>query len=88
MVQGISGFKGIYLLNLATKESFFTFSNMFYIQVDGTAMESPVGPILVTIILSHHEENWLNKCHTEFKTSFYRPYADGIFVLFESLESA
>ena len=77
MVQGISGFKGIYLLNLATKESFFTFSNMFYIQVDGTAMESPVGPILVNIILSHHEENWLNKCH-----------ADGIFVLFESLESA
>ena len=50
---------------------------MFYIQVDGTAMESPVGPILVNIILSHHEENWLNKCH-----------ADGIFVLFESLESA
>ena len=61
---------------------------MFYIQVDGTAMESPVGPILVNIILSHHEENWLNKCHTEFKTSFYRRYTDGIFVLFESLESA
>ena len=61
-------FKGIYkndfhdLLNLATKESFFTFKNKFYIQVDGVAMGSPLGLILANIFLSHHEENWLNIC--------------------------
>ena len=37
------------LLNFATKESFFTFNNKFYIQVDGVAMRSPLGPILANI---------------------------------------
>ena len=72
------------LLNLATKESFFTFNNKFYIQVDGVAMGSPLGPILANIFLSHHEENWLNKCPIKFKPSFYRRYVDDIFLLFES----
>ena len=33
------------LLNLAGKKSFFTFINKFYIQIDGVAMGSPLGPI-------------------------------------------
>ena len=45
------------LLNLATKESFFTFNNKFCIQVDDVAMGSSLGPILANIFLSHHEEN-------------------------------
>ena len=45
------------LLNLATKQSFFTFNNKFYIQVDVASMGSPLGPILGNIFLSHHEEN-------------------------------
>ena len=75
-------------LNLATKESFFRFKNKFYIQVDGVAMGSSLGPILANIFLSHYEENWLNKCPIKFKPSFYRRYVDHIFVLFESSESA
>ena len=51
-------------------------------------MGSPLGPILDSISLSHHEENWLNKCPIKFKPSFYRRYVDDIFVLFESSESA
>ena len=73
---------------LATKKSFFTLNNKFYIQVDGVAMGSLLGPILANIFLSHHEENWLNKCPIKFKPSFYRRYVDDIFVLFESSESA
>ena len=88
MVKGISINDFRDLINLATKESFFTFSNKFYIQVDGVAMGSPLGPILANIFLSHHEENWLNKCPMKFKPSFYRRYVDDIFVLFESSESA
>ena len=71
---------------MATKESFFTFNNKFYIQVDGVAIRSPLGPILANI--SYHEENWLNKCPIKFKPSFYRSFVDDIFVLFESSESA
>ena len=66
----------------------FTFNNKFYIQVDGVAMGSSLGPTLANIFLSHHEENWLNKCPIKFKPSFYRRYVDDIFVLFESSESA
>ena len=62
------------LLDLATKESFFTFNNNFYIELDGVAMGSPLGLILANIFLSHHEENWLNKCPMKFKLSFYRRY--------------
>ena len=51
-------------------------------------MGSPLGSILANIFLSHHEENWLNKCPIEFKPNFYRRYVDDIFVLFESSESA
>ena len=88
LVKGISKNDFRDLLNLATKESFFTFSNKFYIQVDGVAMGSALCPILANIFLSHHEENRLNKCPIKFKPSFYRRYVDDIFVLFESSESA
>ena len=74
LIKGISKNDFRDLLNLATKESFFTFNNKFYIQVDGVAMGSPLGPILANIFLSHHSENCLNKCPIEFKPSFYRRY--------------
>ena len=88
LVKGISKNDFRDLLNLGTKESFSTFNSKFYVQVDGVAMGSPLGPILANIFLSHHEENWLNKCSIKFKTSFYRRCVDDIFVLFESFESA
>ena len=88
LVKGISKNDFRDLRNLATKESFFTFNNKFYIQVDGVAMVSPLGPTLANIFLSHHEENWLNKCPLRFKPSFYRRCVDDIFVLFESSEPA
>ena len=87
MVKGISKNDFRDLLNFATKESFFTFNNKFYIQVDGVAMGFPLGPILANIFLSHHDQSWLNKCPIEFKPSFYRRYVDDIFVLFKSFES-
>ena len=64
------------------------FNNKFYIQVDGVAMGSPLGSILANILLSQHEENWLNKCPIEFKPSFNRRYVNYIVMLFESPESA
>ena len=74
LVKGISKNDFRDLLNLATKESFFTFNNKFYIELDGVAMGSPLGPIMANIFLSHHEENWLNKCPMKFKPRFCRRY--------------
>ena len=88
LVKGISKNDFCDLINLATKESFFTFNNKFYIQIDGVAMKTPLGPIMAHIFLSHYEENWLDKCPIEFKPSFCRTYIYHIFVLFESSKSA
>ena len=44
--------------------------------------------VLANILLSHDEENWLNRCPIEFKSGFYRRYVDDILILFESPESA
>ena len=49
LVKGISKNDFRDLLNLATKESFFTFNYKFYIQVDGVATGSSLGPILAKI---------------------------------------
>ena len=64
--------------------------------MDGVIMASPLGLILASIFLSHHEENWLNERPTEFKPT-YRRFVDDIFFcyiwmiyfdIFESTESA
>ena len=87
LAKGISKNDFRDLINVAVKESFFTFNNKFYIQVDDVAMGSPLGPILAKVFLLHYQENWLNKCPIECKPSFYRRYNDDIFELFESSES-
>ena len=76
------------LLNLATKQSLFTFNNKFYIKIDSVAMGTLIDPIMAHIFLSHYEENWLDKCPIEFKSTFCRRFIDHIFVLFESSKSA
>ena len=58
------------LLNLATKQSLFTFKNKFYIKIDSVAMGTLIDPIMAHIFLSHYEENWLDKCPIGFKSTF------------------
>ena len=68
-----------YLLNLATKDSLFTFNSKLYIPVNGVAMGCPISPILANIFFSHHEETWLNACPIEFIPTLYRRYPDNFF---------
>ena len=43
------------LLNIATKDAFFTFNGEYYEQIDGVAMGSPLGPDMANAFLCEHE---------------------------------
>ena len=75
------------LLTLATSESFILFDGMYYKQIDGVAMGSPLGPTLANIFLGHNEIKWLSDCPDAFKPTYYRRYVDDIFLLFKDYES-
>ena len=72
------------LLSLATRESYFTFSNISYKQIGGVAMGSTLGPSLANAFLTHHEKNWLDRCPLDCRPLYYRGYVDDTFVLFKS----
>ena len=74
------------LLKIATPESSFIFDDKLYKQIDGVAMDSPLGSTLANAFLCHYERTWLNKCPSQFKPVVYRCYVDDIFVLFKSKE--
>ena len=44
------------LLTMATVNVQFSFNNDMYMQVDGVAMGSPLGPILANIFVGYHEQ--------------------------------
>ena len=71
------------LICLATKKSYFIFNGLLYKQIDGVAMGSPLGLCPANPFLSYHEKNWLDNSPQGFKPSFYRRYADDIFILFK-----
>ena len=55
-----------------------------YKQIDGVAMESPLGPTLANAFLCFHKQIWFNECLDKFKPAYYRRYVDDISVLFRS----
>ena len=74
------------MLSLSLKNPIILFDMEFYSQIDGVAMESPLGPTLTNIFLCHHENKWLNDCFNSFKVVFYKRCIDDIFVLFKKSE--
>ena len=74
------------LLELACKVTLFLFDGVFYHQVDGAAMGSPLGPHLANIFMNFHEQKWLQDCPPDIKPKYYRRYVDDIFVLCDSNE--
>ena len=71
------------LLTLAVKSSCFVFNNMYYKQIDGVAMGSPLGPTFANLLLVYYENMWLDKCPHQFKPKYYRRYPYDIFLMFE-----
>ena len=88
LVNGLDKVDFRKLLNIATKDAFFTFNGEYYEQIDGVAMGSPLGPDMANSFLCEHEQDWLDKCPVEFKPVFYRRYVDDIFCLFKDKASS
>ena len=66
------------LLHLCTRNVQFLFNGVFYKQIDGVAMGSPLGPILADIFMAHLE----TIASTEIqRQSMYRRYVDDIFAV-------
>ena len=69
------------LLALTVKSSCFLLNNVYYKQIHGVAMGSPLGPTFVNLV--YYENIWLNKCPHQFKLNYYRGYVDDISLMFE-----
>ena len=72
------------LLEIAVKESPFIFNNKVYMQTDGVAMGSCLGPTFANAFLCFHEKNWISDCPDSFRPVFYRRYVDDTFLLFDN----
>ena len=55
------------LLTLCTKNVHFTLNNEIYIQNDGVAMESPLGPILANVFIVELENTLVPRLHEHVK---------------------
>ena len=74
------------LLGIAVKESPFLFNDKLYMQTDGVAMGSCLGPSFANAFLCHHETRWISDCPDSFKPVFYKRYVDDTFLLFSDLQ--
>ena len=50
-------------------------------------MGSPLAPVLANLIMSFHEQNWIEQT-TNVKPLIYKRYVDDIFAVFESESDA
>ena len=72
------------LLTLSVKSSCFLFNDVYYKQVDGVAMGSPLRPTLANLFLVYYEHKLLEKYPLQFRPKYYRRCVDDIFLMFES----
>ena len=83
-IEGLNKSEFKELLSLATKESYFILNDILYKQIDGVAMDSPLGLTIANAFLCFYEKNWLEQCSDKFKPVYFKRYIDEIFVLFMS----
>jgi hypothetical protein len=76
------------MLELSVLNSYFTFDEKFYRQIQGLGMGLPLGPTFANIFMCFFERKWLNECPISFKPVFYRRYVDDTFLLFNNKSQA
>ena len=73
------------LLALAVKSYCFVFNDIYYKQIDGVAMGSPLGPTISKLFPVYYEP--LEICPLQFKPKFYHRYVDDLFLMFAKKRS-
>ena len=68
------------LFSFATAQTHFLFKGMFYDQIDGVAMDSPLAPVLGNLFKGHHDKIWLDN-YLSSQVLFYRHCVDDTFCL-------
>ena len=69
------------LLKDCCQKTTFSFNSILYEQVDGVAMDSPLGPVLANIIMTELEKNLVTPLFQKNYITFYGRYADDTLVL-------
>ena len=77
----------IKLFRFAMSQTHFCFDGKFFYQVDGVAMDSPLGPALADLFMGYNEQKWLQSDHGRL-VKFYRRYMDDIYCHFENEQQA
>jgi len=85
-VQGFSKENLRKMLELSVQDCHFIFNNQLFIQRDGVAMGSPLGPTLANAFLCYYEHIWLSNCPIPFKPLYYRRFVDDTFLIFKAQE--
>ena len=73
------------LFVFATSNAHFLYDGIYYDQIDGVQMGSPLGPVLANLFMGVHEKTWLTS-YGGPKVLHYRRYVDDIFCVFEKEE--
>ena len=71
------------LFDFATSSTHFLFDGIFYDQIDGVAMGSPLDPVLANLFMGYPEANWL-QVFKGCEIILYCRYVDDIICLFNS----
>ena len=59
------------------------FNKEIYDQRDSTLMDCPVAPILASLFMDYHENDWIENAQVA-KPTFYKKHVDDIFAVLES----
>lgn len=75
------------LMKFVLTNNYFTFGNLIFKQIQGTAMGTPAAVVFACLFLDAHETRILEEM-TDRKPLLYKRYIDDIFGIFNSFEDA
>lgn len=74
------------LMQFVLNNNYFSFGNLVFKQIDGTAMGTPAAVVFACLFLDSHETRIFEE--TQIKRLLYKRYIDDIFAIFETKEAA
>ena len=75
------------LFRFCTSQTHFLFNGIYYDQIDGVCMGSPLGPVLANLFMAVREKEWIENCENS-GLLLYKRYVDDIFCCFQNEQNA